>query len=168
MAIPSNKEELINAIEINYAQLKKAIAAIDTVRTKEKTMQGHAKDTTMSICDLLAYLIGWQKLLFKWEESFNQNKIPDLPETNFKWTELGKLAQKFYKDFEHLNFEELQLALDAITAKTLKHLNNCSNEELYTVLWYKKYTKGRMIQINTASPFRNAKIRIRKWLKTSA
>jgi len=32
--------------------------------------------------------------------------------------------------------------------------------------WYDKWTFGKMIQLNTSSPFKNAKDRIRKWKKT--
>ena len=31
--------------------------------------------------------------------------------------------------------------------------------------WYDKWTSGKMIQLNTSSPFKNAKDRIRKWKK---
>lgn len=40
-----------------------------------------------------------------------------------------------------------------------------SNSELYEVAWYEKWTLGRMIQFNTASPYTNARGRIRKWKK---
>ncbi|HAE68662.1 MAG TPA: hypothetical protein DCG77_15990, partial [Sphingobacterium sp.] len=37
--------------------------------------------------------------------------------------------------------------------------------QLYGVSWYEKWTLGRMIQFNTASPYQNAVGRIRKWKK---
>ncbi|MFE3838233.1 ClbS/DfsB family four-helix bundle protein [Pseudogemmobacter sonorensis] len=34
--------------------------------------------------------------------------------------------------------------------------------------WYGKWTKGRMIQFNSTSPYANARGRIRKWLRDTA
>ncbi|WP_218665788.1 ClbS/DfsB family four-helix bundle protein, partial [Acinetobacter sp. Colony158] len=40
-----------------------------------------------------------------------------------------------------------------------------TNSELYEKSWYNQWTMGRMIQLNTASPYLNAKNRVSKWLK---
>jgi hypothetical protein len=47
----------------------------------------------------------------------------------------------------------------------LKLIESKTNEELYEIAWYDKWTFGKMIQLNTSSPFQNAKDRIRKWKK---
>ncbi|MCG8400066.1 MAG: ClbS/DfsB family four-helix bundle protein, partial [Firmicutes bacterium] len=39
------------------------------------------------------------------------------------------------------------------------------NIQLYGTPWYEKWTMGRMIQLNTSSPYKNARNRIRKWKK---
>jgi hypothetical protein len=44
-------------------------------------------------------------------------------------------------------------------------LEQKTNIQLYGVTWYEKWTLGRMIQFNTASPYQNAVGRIRKWKK---
>jgi hypothetical protein len=35
-------------------------------------------------------------------------------------------------------------------------VNGFSDDELYHQLWYGKWTRGRMIQFNSASPYKNA------------
>ena len=47
----------------------------------------------------------------------------------------------------------------------LQLIESKSNQELYEVSWYEKWTLGRMIQFNTSSPYTNARGRIRKWKK---
>ncbi len=42
-----------------------------------------------------------------------------------------------------------------------------SDEALYQQQWYGKWTRGRMIQFNTASPWNNAASRLNALLKTS-
>ncbi|MNK06664.1 hypothetical protein D3C87_245630 [compost metagenome] len=77
----------------------------------------------MSINNLLAYLIGWGELVFKWNRKKDNNEPVYFPDTGYKWN------------------------------------------ELYETTWYEKWTMGRMIQFNTASPYNNARGRIRKWKK---
>lgn len=165
MAIPSNKEELIIAIESNYKKLKAEIDSVSKDLSDVKTLKGHSKGSSMSVNDLLAYLIGWGELVLKWSSKKEVNEIVDLPETGFKWNELGKLAQKFYLDYENEDFSELKLKLDFTVDKILVMVNSKSNDQLYGISWYEKYTLGRMIQLNTSSPYTNARLRLRKWKK---
>lgn len=165
MAIPSNKEELIIAIESNYKKLKAEIDSVSKDLSDVKTLKGHSKGSLMSVNDLLAYLIGWGELVLKWNSKKELNEMVDFPETGFKWNELGKLAQKFYQDYHHEDFSQLKLKLSSTVEKILLLINSKSNDQLYGISWYEKYTLGRMIQLNTSSPYANARLRLRKWKK---
>lgn len=165
MAIPTNKEELIIAIESNYKKLKAEIDSIPEDLSDIKTLEGHSQETEMSVKNLISYLIGWGELVLKWNSKKELNEIVDLPETGYKWNELGKLAKKFYQDYENEDFCELKLKLDSTVEKILVLINSKSNDQLYGTSWYEKYTLGRMIQFNTSSPYSNARLRLRKWKK---
>ncbi len=165
MAVPQNKSELLNAITDNYKSLNKELSTIPSTLTQLKDLEGHAKGTMMSINNLLAYLVGWGELVLKWHERKSKGLDVDFPETGFKWNELGKLAQKFYKDYENLDFQTLITRLEKNTNQILKLIESKSNKELYELPWYEQWTLGRMIQFNTSSPFKNAKDRVRKWKK---
>ena len=119
----------------------------------------------MSPADLIAYLIGWNELVLKWLEQDDRGLTVDFPETGFKWTQLGPLAQKFYADYRHLDWPAL---LDRLTVAKIRLVDTISarpEDELYGRPWYGKWTKGRMIQLNTSSPYANARARIRAWLR---
>jgi len=96
------------------------------------------------------------------ESKKDSNDLVDFPETGYKWNELGKLAQKFYKDYEDIDFNTLCSKLDETVSEILNLIQQKSNTELYEVSWYEKWTLGRMIQFNTSSPYTNARGRIRK------
>ena len=147
MAIPKDKDELRKAIIDNHKKLTTELLSIPTDLTTAIELEGHSKNTLMSIDNLVAYLVGWWQLVLKWNDKKEKGLHVDFPETGFKWNELGQLAQKFYKDYEKDDFKTL-------------------NEKLYELAWYDKWTFGKMIQLNTSSPFKNAKDRIRKWKKT--
>lgn len=168
MAVPKNKSELIFAIEETYTKLKKDLESTPFQLTKEKTLEGHAKGTQMSVSDLVAYLIGWAELVLKWHDKKAKGEIVDFPETGFKWNELGKLAQKFYADYEDLDYEMLLERLDVNVTTILTLIKAIDNADLYEKPWYDKWTQGKMIQLNTSSPYKNARARLRKWKREHA
>lgn len=164
MSVPATKQELIKAIEVSYDKLKKELSTIPNEMSNKTDMEGHAKGTFMNINNLLSYLIGWGELVLKWNKNKDVSEI-DFPETGYKWNELGKLAQKFYKDYDSKDFDELKIRLDSVVEKLLNLIDTKTNQELYEVLWYNQWTLGRMTQFNTSSPYTNARGRIRKWKK---
>jgi hypothetical protein len=76
---------------------------------------------------------------------------------------LGKLANKFYADFADIGSEELFKEYESAIQNIVLFLNKESNHKLYECNWYKNYTMGRMVQLNTSSPIKNAILRIRKF-----
>lgn len=168
MAVPNSKEELQQAITTNYTKLRDELSKIPVESATAKELEGHAKGTLMSINNLLAYLIGWGELVLKWEQKKKNNEPVDFPETGYKWNGLGMLAQKFYQDYAEDDYPRLTKKLDHTVQKILMLIETKTNEELYEVPWYEHWTQGRMIQFNTASPYQNARGRIRKWIKTIA
>lgn len=167
MAVPLNKDELLKAINGNFEKLRQQLARVPHEMVRDKTMEGHAKDTMMSAADQVAYLTGWNELVLKWLEKDAAGEKVDFPETGFKWNELGRLAQKFYRDYEYVPYPQLVERLEAAKDRIVSLIEDRSNDDLYGRSWYEKWTMGRMIQFNTSSPYENARGRLRKWLKTA-
>ena len=132
-------------------------------KSNETTLEGHAKGTVMSVHNLVSYLLGWSELLLKWIEKDAKSERIDFPETGFKWNQLGELAQKFYADFHAVPFDQLLRDFEVAKQKIIVFISNQTNKRLYGTPWYRQYTMGRMIQLNTSSPYSNARIRLRKW-----
>lgn len=168
MGVPANKQELLAAIETNYARLVLDLARVTPEQAMQNTMEGHAKGTLISVHNLVSYLVGWNELVLKWCALRDQGQPVDFPETGFKWNELGKLASKFYGDYQALPFTALSLRFETAKNALVALIEARSDAELYGVAWYEKYTLGRMIQFNTSSPYANARGRLRKWLKAHA
>ena len=168
MPIPQNKNELIDAIQSTYDKLEKDINRIPLTICMKKEMSGHAKDTLMSPYQLIAYLVGWADLVIDWNKKIEAGKDVHFPAENFKWTELGDLAQKFYTDYPDHDFNGIKKLLQQRVKKILDIIDSKTNKELYETNWYKEYTAGRMIQLNTSSPYKNARTRIRKFLRENS
>ena len=127
MAIPKNKEELLHSILGNYEKLKTELAGIPSELAGIRALEGHSKNTVMSVNNLLAYLVGWGQLLLKWSDRKDKGLEVDFPETGFKWNELGRLAQKFYQDYEQDDFQALISKLDNTTYEVLKLVESKTN-----------------------------------------
>jgi hypothetical protein len=165
MAIPASKTELLDAISERFDKLIIDLSKVPKDRAREYSLEGHVKGTTMSPADLVSYLIGWNELVLKWLDQDDKGQDVDFPETGFKWNELGQLAQKFYKDYDDLGYRELLDRLKKAKENLVETIWARSDKELYGEPWHGKWTKGRMIQFNTSSPYANARSRIRRWLK---
>jgi hypothetical protein len=167
MAIPNNKQELVNAISVNAEKLFADLTTIPASKAKTRSMEGHSKGEMMSVCEAVAYLIGWGELVLKWNRKKEAGEEVHFPEENFKWNELGKLAQKFYRDYASDDYKTLLIKFDSVVTRILELVKHKTNQQLYHTTWYEQWTPGRLIQLNTASPYTNTKARIRKWKKTN-
>ena len=167
MAVPTTKLDLVNAITANFERLEAALDAVPSDRANEKSMEGHAKGTRMSVNNLVSYLIGWNMLVLKWLDRDAQGKSIEFPDVGYKWNELGTLAQKFYQDYSGNSFVENRKKLSAAKDQILAELSKRTDQDLYGLPWHGKWTKGRMIHFNSSSPYNNARSRIRRWLKSS-
>ncbi|MCX5571313.1 MULTISPECIES: ClbS/DfsB family four-helix bundle protein [Kaistia] len=167
MAVPDGKDALLEAIDDAYARLMRELATIPADRTGEKTLDGHAKGTRMSVRDLVAYLTGWNELVLKWHTRRDAGEPVDFPETGYKWNQLGALAQKFYADYDGLSFEQLLQRLAQAKDRLVALIERHDDAALYGTPWYESYTMGRMIQFNTSSPYANARGRLRTWKKAN-
>ena len=165
MAVPTSKAELLAAITKTFNRLLDDLNEVPPDRARETTMSGHMRETHMSPSDLVAYLIGWNELVLKWLDRDDRNEPVEYPEVGFKWNQLGLLAQKFYADYNGLDWHELLARLADVETRLTASITARSDAELYGSAWYGKWTKGRMIQFNSSSPYANARTRVRAWLK---
>ena len=165
MAVPQNKQQLIDAITLSHRRLMADLESIAPEHADARTLAGHAQGTWMSAGDLVAYLIGWHSLVLDWYAGRARGEGVSFPAAGFKWNELGRLAQKFYADYADLPFAVKLQRLAQAHQQVLTLVQGLSDAELYGAPWYEKYTLGRMIQLNTSSPNTNARNRIRQWKK---
>ena len=164
-SIPTNKSELITAIEIAFTKLHKDYLDIPEALTRVMAIEGNVKNTKISICDTLAYLIGWGKLILKWVELKSQNQPVNFPETGYNWNQLGLLAQSFQQTYRQVNFNQLLTLFENTNKEILSLINQLDDKILYANTWYEKYTLGRMIQLNTSSPMKNIRTKVRRFKK---
>jgi len=166
-SIPQSKDELYLAIKLAFTKLHDDYLAISDESSRIIAIEGNVKGTQVSVCDTLAYLIGWGRLVLKWHNKKSTGQMLDMPETGFKWNELGQLAQHFQLQFQAWQYQELLAEFSLVTEQILLLIESLSEQELYGEAWYKNYTLGRMVQFNTSSPMKNVRTKIRKFKRSN-
>ncbi|MGN2425476.1 MULTISPECIES: ClbS/DfsB family four-helix bundle protein [Klebsiella] len=165
MSVPQTQAQLLQAINKNYDKLAGYLAHIPPEIAEQKTLPGHVQGSEMSVRDLVCYLLGWQDLVLKWLAHDEAQQPIDFPETGFQWNQLGLLAQKFYLDYPSQDYPTLLVSLHQAKRQIIAHIEARNDDTLYGRPWYGKWTLGRMISLNTSSPYANASARLRKWAK---
>lgn len=163
-SIPQNKNELIQAISVSYEKLTLDYERVPNALTRSLGIEGNVKGTTISVCDTLAYLIGWGKLVLKWYDFSVKGQDIDFPETGYQWNQLGALAQAFQLEYKDRTFETLLKEYQRVVQDILTLLHKLDDHTLYGEVWYKQWTLGRMIQFNTSSPMKNVRTKIRRFI----
>ena len=84
MAVPAHKDELRAAIDHSFDALMSELRAVPQSQVRRASLDGHAKDSVMSLSNLVAYLIGWNTLVLKWLAYSDAGRVIDFPETGYK------------------------------------------------------------------------------------
>lgn len=165
MALAATKDELLLGIEKTFSQLSGDLDRVPPESARDPVLEGHVAGTMMSPADLVAYLIGWNEQVLTWHRRRAAGLPDEFPASGIKWNELGLLAQRYYAGHQDDSWPSLRTQLSEVNKKIVELIHGCSDEELYGSAWYGKWTLGRMISLNTSSPYRNARKRIRSWLR---
>lgn len=160
-SVPTSKDELENAINTIFVKLMADYQSIPNDHSRTIGVKGNIKGTEISVCDTVAYLIGWGQLVLKWYKLFENGKQIDFPETGYKWNHLGLLAEHFHNQYEDWKYFDLLYELENTVIQLLALIAHLDDETLYGSPWYENYTLGRMIQFNTSSPMKNMRTKVR-------
>jgi len=164
-SVPKNKIDLQKAITVAFDKILVDYLSIPDEISRKIGVIGNVKETKVSVSDTVAYLIGWGKLILKWYALKSKGEPVNIPETGFKWNELGQLAQYFHSQYHEWTYEKLLMEFKITIASILVLIESLDNKKLYGENWYEQYTLGRMIQFNTSSPMINMRAKVRKFKK---
>lgn len=166
MPVPNSKAELLDAIEQTFTRLGDDLDRVPAETVRDPVLPGHVKGTMMSPADLLGYLIGWNQQVLTWHRRRAAGLPDGFPAAGIGWNELGLLAQRFYAEHADDSWDSLRAQLTDAKNAIVSLIESRSDTDLYGPAWYGKWTMGRMISLNTSSPYANARGRIRAWLRT--
>lgn len=146
------------------------IGEFSTISEKDKDLLFDEVDR--SPAQMLAYQLGWLKLLQSWERDEEAGLEVVTPHPDFKWNQLGGLYQSFYEDVADLSLEELIAQFQEQVDGVVQQVNHYTDEDLFHSgirKWASstpsKWPVWKWIHINTVAPFTTFRTKIRKWKK---
>lgn len=162
MPLPTTRRELLANFDAAHARLAQELASIPAALERDCGMEGGT-----SPCDLVAYQLGWGRLLLSWDRLEQQGLTVEMPAPGFKWNALGPLAQAFYREHQGRSLTQLLGEFDMLAQQLRDFLENLSKEALFQPgqrQWTgPKWPVAKWFQVNTIAPYGAARTKLRRW-----
>lgn len=129
-SVPQSKQELELAIHSVFPKLMADYRSIPAQMSRVCSIDGNIQGTQISVCDTVAYLIGWGKLVLKWYELTSQTLPVDFPDTGYKWNQLELLADRFHQEYHQWQYSDLLNEYELTMAKLLTLIASLSVQQL--------------------------------------
>ena len=121
---------------------------------------------------MIAYQLGWMNLILEWENKERCGIAFVMPHPDYKWNNLGKMYESFYKQYENESLTELCSLFDIAVQDIICLVDSYTDAEFFES-GIKKWASStpsnwpvwKWIHINTVSPFASFRGKIRKWKK---
>ena len=162
-----NKKELILEIQ------KTSSLFIYEFKDLNETKKDHVVegiDRTPS--QMIAYQLGWLNLLMTWDRDELIGKEVITPTPGYKWNELGGLYQSFYTQYKRYSLSQLINEYLNSVDKFIEWVDSFTENEIFEQdvrKWASstpsKWPIWKWIHINSVSPFKSFRTKIRKWKK---
>ena len=120
MPLPTTKIELLTNLDKSYNKLNAEFSSVSTQQERLADIEGD-----ISCCDIIAYQIGWGKLLLNWDKQELIGEQPIMPAQGYKWNQLGALAQSFYRQYNQLTLSELLLEFNSLYQQLVTWIKQC-------------------------------------------
>lgn len=164
MPLPSTKQELLGKLYEAYEKLDAEFAGLTAKSARLKELEGK-----ISACDVVAYQIGWGRLLCEWDKSEKRGVPPEMPAKGYKWNELGKLAASFYNEHKASSLSQLRKTFKATVDNIAAMIDEMTEREIFQRGhrdWAgEKWPVVKWIQVNTIAPYTSARTKVRRWKK---
>lgn len=160
-----NSEDLVNEIQ------KRADLFIDEfIEIPESKKNLVVEGVDRSPSQMIAYQLGWMRLMLSWESRELSGEIVKTPHDDFKWNNLGGLYERFYSDYKDVALSELISEYRNTVADIIKFVKNISDEDLFlpggrnwAASTPANWPVWKWVHINTVAPFQTFRSKIRKW-----
>lgn len=159
------KKELLLEIAEERSRL---IALVDSLRPRQFT-SGELNDAGWTVKDVLTHLVDWEARTIDWYDAGCRGEVPTLPDNDFTWREIRALNDKIYRKHRRKSVKTVLSEFHQVHRRTLAAIGQMSNKELTTLGQYAwtgtSWTLSDYLRASTASHYRWATKKIRKWLR---
>lgn len=163
------KAPLSREIQKEYNNLIRQAAGLSTEQRTRKEISGTGG--LVSPADLIAYQIGWGKLVIGWYEAGIKGIMPDMPGDGFNTWNYTGLALHFYEKYQFHSQDEQYQEFFSIVQRLIRIVeaeHGIGNLEKPGVWEWCRLKSGKYwplskwIRVNTVSPYKKAAGMIKK------
>ncbi len=151
MSRPLNKTQLLESIQKEYAALEKFLAPLTSEQMAFAPAPG-----AWAVKDILAHLVEWQQMFFRWYEAGLRGETPTVPAPGYKWSQLPALNQAIYEQYRGLSPEQAIGMFRQSHQKTIEFIETLPESDLTTpglYKWMNQNTLMAYLNANTAAHY---------------
>lgn len=158
-------------IQREYNRLIKLIDSIPASCRTLKKLEGTGGN--VSVADLIAYQMGWGKNLIRWYESGLKEQMPEMPGDGFSTWDYTAIAQHFYQKYQFDRPDQQMEVFHQVVTRILEiveaehqagRLDCLGAWPWCTLSSGKQWPLSKWIRVNTASPYKRARMLIQRGL----
>jgi hypothetical protein len=139
MPRPTNKAQLLEAIENEHKALEKEINALSKNEIEKVNSQ-----TKWSVKDVIAHLFEWEQMCMGWYRTGLKGKTPDVPAKGYNWAQLPALNKMILKNNHDIS-SEIMLKIYMKSYKQIrKMVENIHEKVLFTPKQF-EWTKNNLL-----------------------
>ncbi|OMG52502.1 hypothetical protein BJN45_14510 [Azonexus hydrophilus] len=136
MPLPTNKHQLLSSLQAAYSKLIEEAAEVPSELERNPELEGG-----ISPCDLIAYQIGWGRLLLSWDDLETNGQTVEMPAPGFKWNQLGLLAKSFYQEQNEQTLKQLLAQFETLEERMRLFIESSSEDTIFSI--GKRHWAGR-------------------------
>ena len=159
-----NKKQLLEEIA---SERKNLMDLIDTIPKRILTKRGMNQEG-WAIKDVLTHLVDWESRFQNWYLLGKSGETPAVPDTEFTWGQVRSLNDKIFRSHRQKSLLQVLSELASVHKTTIQLIGQMSNAELTKPGYYewtgKSWVLSDYARANTASHYRWARKKIKKWL----
>jgi len=163
MPRPTNKKQLLTAMQSEHEALEKALETLTP-----EAMTATSRVTKWSIKDVLAHLSAWEDMCLGWYTAGLQGKTPALPAEGFNWAQIPALNKQIMEKHRDRSLEEILKQFRATYRRMLKTVGGIGEADMFTpgrYAWTNKNAMATYFISSSSSHYNWARKEVRKCLK---
>lgn len=128
MPRPTNKDQLLQASELNF---KKLFTQIDSLDSEQQESEFPAGTLNRNIRDVLAHLHHWHLMMLEWYAVGMSGEKPIMPAPGYTWKTVPDLNRNIQEQYRNSPLEEVRSKLEHSHQQIQNLIEKHSNTELF-------------------------------------
>lgn len=160
-----SKTELLHEIEVEKGKLDKLLIGLRT----DEMIESGVTPGGWSVKDILAHLIGWQRMILSFHEAEKGGEDPEVPGHGLTWRETPKLNALIYEESRETPLAEILKSFETCHRSMLGLMDTESDKDFVAVGRFRwagpSWTLSDYVRAETASHYRWATNHMKKWMR---